>query len=89
MPASPRLQSAPQRLALMLFVFAIGGVCLYLVFDNLVYERRKHLLPLEIIFYIVVANILSFVILFLGSRALRWVVHGTLTSSDAESRNDE
>ena len=83
MPDSPRFQSAAQRLALMLVVFAIGGACLYLALDNLIFERRKHLLTLEIILYIVAANVLSFVILYLGTRAERWVVHGPWPAADA------
>jgi len=89
MPDSPRFQSTAQRLILMLAVFAIGGVCLYVVLDNLIFERRKHLLTLEIIFYIVAANVLSFVILYLGTRAVRWVVHGPQSAADAERAKDE
>jgi hypothetical protein len=89
MTDKPRFQSTAQRLVLMLVVFAIGGVCLYVVLDNLIFERRKHLLTLEIIFYIVAANILSFVILYLGTRAVRWVNHGPQASTDGERTQDE
>jgi hypothetical protein len=89
MPDSPRFQSTAQRLVLMLVVFTIGGACLYVVLDNLIFERRKHLLTLEIILYIVAANVLSFVILYLGSRAVRWVVHGPQATTDGERPKDE
>ena len=89
MPDSPRFQSTAQRLILMLAVFALGGACLYVILDNLIFERRKHLLTLEIILYIVAANVLSFVILYLGSRAVRWVVHGPQATTDGERPKDE
>ena len=65
-----------KRLALALVVAIMGALMLYFVVDNLIVSRRYDLFTVEIIVYIVIANILSFLIIILSYRAAQWIIRG-------------
>ena len=65
-----------KRLALGLAIAAAVAAGLYMVGDGLIVARRKQLVPVEIILYIVIANILTVLVVYAGYRAARWVIQG-------------
>ncbi len=64
------------RLAIMSALAVALAVLLFVLGDSLIVSRRKQLFTVEIILYIVGANILSFLVFYAGYRAVRWVQRG-------------
>ncbi len=64
-----------KRLAISLVIALVLLFVLYAMADNLI-DRRNHLLTIEIIGYLVFANIVSILLLFGGYRLARWVYLG-------------
>ena len=64
------------RLAIMSALAVALAVLLFVLGDSLIVSRRKQLFTVEIILYIVGANILSFVVFYAGYRAVGWVGRG-------------
>ena len=76
-----------KRLAFVLVVALVGALMLYFVVDNLIVSRRHDLFTVEIIVYIVIANILSFLIIILSYRAAQWIIRGfSKAKSEPERR---
>ena len=65
-----------KRLAFVLVVAIMGALMLYFVVDNLIVSRRHELFTVEIIVYIVIANVFSFLIIIFGYRAAQWIIRG-------------
>ncbi len=63
------------RLAISLVIALVLLFVLYAMADNLI-DRRNHLLIIEIIAYLVFANIVSMLLFFGGYRLARWVYLG-------------
>ena len=61
-----------KRLAISLVIALVLLFVLYAMADNLI-DRRNHLLTIEIIGYLVFANIVSMLLFFGGYRLARWV----------------
>ena len=64
-----------KRLAIILVIALVLLFVLYAMADNLI-DRRNHLLTIEIIVYLVFANIVSILLFFGGLRLARWVYLG-------------
>ncbi len=64
-----------KRLAISLVIALVLLFVLYATADNLI-DRRYHLLTIEIIVYLVFANIVSILLFFGGYRLARWVYLG-------------
>ncbi len=64
-----------RRLARSLVIALVLLFVLYAMADNLI-DRRNHLLTIEIIVYLVFANIVSILLFFGGYRLARWVYLG-------------
>ncbi len=68
-------ESGFKRLARSLVIALVLLFVLYAMADNLI-DRRNHLLTIEIIAYLVFANIVSMLLFFGGYRLARWVYLG-------------
>ncbi len=64
-----------KRLAISLVIALVLLFVLYAMADNLI-DRRNYLWTIEIIAYLVFANIVSILLLFGGYRLARWVYLG-------------
>ena len=65
-----------KRLALVLVAVIAAAVALYALGDSLLVSQRKHLFTVEIIFYVLSANLISICIFYIGFHVARWVVRG-------------
>ncbi len=76
-----------KRRAISLVIALVLLFVLYAMADNLI-DRRNYLLTIEIIAYLVFANIVSMLLLFGGYRLARWVYLGFNDErSDTERRS--
>ncbi len=64
-----------KRLAISLVIALVPLFVLYAMADNLI-DRRNYLWTIEIIAYLVFANIVSILLIFGGYRLARWVYLG-------------
>ncbi len=72
------------RLVFVVVVSIAAASALFFLIDALdVVERRKLLRPLEIILYVVVANVVTLVFALIGFWTIRWVRRGFGGDDDA------
>ena len=81
MPAGDKLPNRDIKRGVKRLVFAaciliVGGLLLYHLADNYIFERRKHLLTVEILADILLANFLSIGFFFLSNRTYQWILRG-------------
>ncbi len=82
-------ESGFKRLAISLVIALVLLFVLYAMADNLI-DRRNYLWTIEIIAYLVFANIVSMLLFFGGYRLARWVYLGFNDDrSDTERGNTD
>jgi hypothetical protein len=83
-PAGQDIERGIKRLALPVLIG--GALLLFYLADNCIFERRKHLLTIEILVYILIANFSSIALLYLGNRVYRWLARG-FTECEGDARS--
>ena len=65
-----------QRVFLCIVVTFVAGDGLYLLGERLIFPRRTELFPVEIIAYIVAANIITLLAIYIAYKMIRWIADG-------------
>ena len=64
------------RLGIFVTAVVLIVVSIFALGDTYIFTRRKLLIPIEIIFYIMVANVLFCLLIFSIYLAARWIAQG-------------
>lgn len=75
-PIVKNMKLGLKRLGIFVTALVLVVVSIFALGDAYIFPRRRLLIPIEIIFYILIANVLFLLLVFSFYRAVRWIAQG-------------